>query len=99
MSIYCNKCPFLFPTEGEQTKEKEPHMCLLLNKSVKHEGLHPNIVKHKDCKKDQVIEKYDEQLMKMVARWRKDGLDDSDILNGIITLFELPPGFPSEECI
>jgi hypothetical protein len=45
-----HRCRYLKPTEDEQTKAKEPHMCKYFNKQVKHYGHHPNLVRLPECK-------------------------------------------------
>lgn len=54
--VLCNKnCRFLSLTEEEQDKQKggnfrEPHLCLLFNKQVRHLNSHPNLVKCDMCR-------------------------------------------------
>lgn len=37
----CNKCKFINITESEQSKNKEPHICIKTGKRLYHRGLHP----------------------------------------------------------
>lgn len=37
----CNKCPHINVTEEQQSKNKEPHICLKTNKKLYHRGCHP----------------------------------------------------------
>lgn len=46
---YCDYCQYLDVTEGEQTKAKEPHLCTLFNRVVKHNGEHPSLPKLAVC--------------------------------------------------
>ena len=37
----CNDCLYMFPTEKQQTRKGEAHICRKTNKIVKHNGRHP----------------------------------------------------------
>lgn len=48
----CNYCKYCKPKEKEQTKNKEPHMCLLINKVLRHgtqSQPHYRIIPHIEC--------------------------------------------------
>ena len=46
---YCDDCKFLNPKEHEQTESKEPHMCMIFNKPIFHNGEHPRLPKPEFC--------------------------------------------------
>ena len=47
--MLCGNCRFLSISEADQTDKKVNHMCLKLNKRVKHYGYHPDIVSIEGC--------------------------------------------------
>lgn len=46
---FCDGCVFLIPSENNQGRRKEPHVCTRYNEQVKHRGCHPSIVRLKKC--------------------------------------------------
>lgn len=60
----CNLCSHLSPTEKEQTRKKEPHMCTKYNErvfhheynGVIHEFRDPNIYPCEKCVLDDMLE-------------------------------------------
>ena len=46
---FCGDCPFLTPTELQQSNKKEPHFCNLYRHSVKHLGYHPQLPRLDIC--------------------------------------------------
>jgi len=49
--VFCKEnCEYLNPTEYEQTKNKEHHICSKYNKRVWHIKYHPLLVRIKGCK-------------------------------------------------
>jgi len=50
LKLYCDYCRFLNPKEHEQTKAKEPHMCLLYYRPIFHAGEHPRLPKPEYCR-------------------------------------------------
>lgn len=50
-SRFCKpNCCYLFPTEEEQTSEKEAHWCAKYGERLYHRSNHPKIVKCRACK-------------------------------------------------
>lgn len=49
---FCGNCSFLIPKEADQSDKKNPHMCILYNKPVFHNGHHPKIPMPKFCYKN-----------------------------------------------
>lgn len=55
-NFFCyRRCIYLIPKELEQGKDKEPHICTLYNKRVRHLGCHPKIVRCVECKDDCIV--------------------------------------------
>lgn len=54
---FCNECEYLNPTEQEQTKKKEHHICQKYNVRVYHREFHPNIVKCSACTNENICGK------------------------------------------
>ena len=55
--VFCfRNCKYLSITEREQDKvedgKKYPHICERYNKHIKHDGMHPNLPKLKECDYD-----------------------------------------------
>lgn len=59
MKVDCNNCAFCSPTEQEQTKQKESHMCTLLHCVLKHYGKHPCISPSAFCAGTFYVERND----------------------------------------
>ena len=47
---YCDGCVYLNPREAAQTKDKEPHKCLVTGGKLYHAGCHPHIPRPDSCK-------------------------------------------------
>jgi len=58
LKLYCDCCRFLNPKEFKQTKTKEPHMCLLFNRPIFHNGEHPRLPKPEYCNKGKIRNVY-----------------------------------------
>ena len=48
---YCDNCEHLSPKEGKQSGDKEPHVCIMLSRQVRHDGFHPQLPTPHDCPK------------------------------------------------
>lgn len=44
-------CAYLIPTEKEQSKDKEKHLCTKYKERLYHYNAHPNIYRCKECLK------------------------------------------------
>lgn len=49
---FCGNCERLSVKECEQTKDKEPHICLKYGKRVRHLNAHPELYKLEECLKE-----------------------------------------------
>ena len=51
IGYFCiENCKYLRPTEYEQTKNKEPHICVKYKKQVFHMKHHPLLIRVEGCK-------------------------------------------------
>lgn len=42
-------CEHMSPKEAEQSPKKEPHVCKLYNKILRHESFHPKLMRVEQC--------------------------------------------------
>lgn len=75
MSIFCEDCEYLFPTEGQQQMAKyrlSDHTCKKFNRVVKHNGYHPLLPRVVECLSlgRSLVQKYGEKTSENIQKLR-----------------------------